>query len=62
MEDFPVLYPVLYVATSIIGWFVPIVLMVVSFFASVIMVGAVVSVLDGLMNPQAGIGKVPNQQ
>ncbi len=46
----------LFIATSIIGWLVPVILLFVSVAASAIFVGATVSVLDGLVNPQAGSG------
>lgn len=52
----------LFIATSIIGWFVPLILLFVSLMASTIFVGAAISVLDGLMNPQAGLGHTPGQQ
>lgn len=45
-----------FIATSIIGWLVPVILLFVSLAATVIFVGATVSVLDGLLNPQAGTG------
>jgi hypothetical protein len=44
---------VLYIAVSIVGWLVPIILLCVTFFATALLGGAVVSVLDGLVNPEA---------
>ncbi|MBU6427796.1 MAG: hypothetical protein KGR26_02175 [Cyanobacteria bacterium REEB65] len=52
----------LFIATAILGWLVPCILLFVSLMASTIFVGAAISVLDGLMNPQAGAGHAPSAQ
>ncbi len=45
-----------FLATSIIGWIVPVILLFVSLAASAIFVGAAVSVLDGLLTSPGGTG------